>query len=173
MIASTTPRWLPVVADAIPRELRDIAAWYPAIIRPKVGKVGKWDKRPGNPATGTNATWSDPTTRCTFSTAFTAYESHPEWFDGIGFMMHTESGLIGIDLDTCISADGTIAPWALEVARGFPGAYWERSISGTGLRGFCKGTLPVGGVRSKIEGNSVELYADERFLVVTGQAVRS
>jgi primase-polymerase (primpol)-like protein len=166
------PVWLPVVPDAIPRELTDAVAWYPAIIRPKAGKVGTWDKIPGDPKTGKPAKWSDPTTRCTFSTAFMAYESHPEWFSGIGYMMHTESGLIGVDVDKCVSPDGTIAPWALEIVTQFNGAYWERSISGTGLRGFCKGTLPVGGCRSKIEGCSVELYADERFLVVTGQAVR-
>jgi hypothetical protein len=77
MITATSPRWLPVVADAIPRELRDITAWYPAIIRPTAGKVGKWDKRPGNPETGTNTKWSDPTTRCTFRDTFTAYESQP------------------------------------------------------------------------------------------------
>ena len=100
-----------------------------------------------------------------------AYQRDPR-FGGIGFMMHAESGLIGIDLDDSIAEDGTIAPWALEIVRQFDGAYWERSISGKGLRGFCRGTLPVGGCRSKVEGCSVELYSDVRFLVVTGQVVR-
>ena len=161
--------FLPVIPDAIPRELTDAVAWYPAIIRPKAGKVGRWDKIPGNPETGDPATWSDPATRCTFGTAFMAYESGR--FGGIGYMMHGD-GLIGIDLDTCVAPDGAIAPWAREIVAQFEGAYWERSISGTGLRGFCRGTLPVGGCRSKIEGCTVELYADERFLVVTGQVVR-
>jgi len=168
----TGSRWLPVIPDTIPRELTDTIAWYPAIIAPKLDKIGKWDKRPGDPKTGTNATWSDPKTRVTFGEAFMAYESHPEWFSGLGYMMHAESGLIGIDLDKCVSPDSSIAPWALEIVSRFEGAYWERSISGTGLRGFCRGTLPVGGCRSKVEGCSVELYADVRFLVVTGQAIQ-
>ena len=88
-------------------------------------------------------------------------------------MMHGD-GIIGIDLDDCVAPDGTIAAWALEIVQQFAGAYWERSISGTGLRGFCRGVLPDGvdGRRSKIEGCSVELYSGERFLVVTGQEVR-
>ena len=46
------PRWLPVVPDAIPRELVDDPAWYPAAIRPKAGKPGVWDKIPSDPTTG-------------------------------------------------------------------------------------------------------------------------
>jgi hypothetical protein len=93
-------------------------------------------------------------------------------FGGVGYTMHG-GGLIGIDLDTCVAKDGTIATWALEIVHQFEGAYWERSISGTGLRGFCRGTLPdgVGGRRGKIEGCSVEVYADARFLVITGRTL--
>lgn len=168
--AASGPRWLSFIADTIPHDLTNTAAWYPAVIRPKA-TVGKWEKRPGDPKTGATATWSNPTTRCTFGQAFTAYELHPEWFDGIGYLMDEAHGLIGIDLDGCVSPDDTVAPWALEIVASFPGAYWEKSISGTGLRGFCRGTLPVGGCRSKIEGSSVELYADQRFLVVTGHTI--
>jgi putative DNA primase/helicase len=166
------PTWLPVEPANIPHELVEAKAWYPAIIKPKAGKPGRWDKIPGDPKTGTPATWSDPATRCTFDRAFMAYQQDDR-FAGIGYMMHG-AGLIGIDLDTCIAEDGTIAAWALEIVHQFAGAYWERSISGTGLRGFCRGALPDGvdGRRSKIEGCSVELYSGERFLVITGQEVR-
>jgi len=123
--ASTrAPALLPVEPSNIPRELVQLRAWYPAIIRPKRdGKPGL-DKIPGDPLTGRPALWKDPSTRCTFSDAFMAYESGR--FLGIGFMMHAESGLIGIDIDKCVSGDGTVAPWALEIARSFTGAYWER-----------------------------------------------
>lgn len=171
MTVSAPPTWLSVIPENIPRELTSARAWYPAIIRPKKNAPGKWDKRPGNPVDGSNALWSDPATRCSFSDAYMAYQSGR--FGGIGYMMHN-AGLTGVDLDGCVSTDGTIAPWAQAIVDSFPGAYWERSISGTGLRGFCLGVLPdnVGGRRSKIEGCSVEVYTDERFLVVTGQAVR-
>jgi putative DNA primase/helicase len=170
-MTTTTPTWLPVIVENFPTDLTSLRAWYPALIRPKRGKVGQWDKIPADPETAAPAKWSDPSTRCTFSDAYMAYQRDPR-FHGIGFMMHVESGLIGIDLDKSVSPDGSIAPWALEIVHRFDGAYWERSVSGTGLRGFCRGALPVGGCRSKIEGCSVELYADERFLVVTGQVVR-
>jgi hypothetical protein len=168
---STSPAWLFVVPENIPRELVDARAWYPALIRPKVGKVGQWDKIPGDPTTGQPSKWSEPSTRCTFSDAYMAYQ-RDERFGGIGYMMDADAGVIGIDLDHSVDVDGNVAPWAQVIVDGFPGAYWERSISGTGLRGFCRGSLPVGGCRSKIEGCSVELYADVRFLVVTGQAVQ-
>lgn len=165
------PQWLPVDAYSIPRELTRDPSWYPGLIRPKAGKVGTWDKIPANPQTVQPAKWSDPATRCTFDAAFMAYEGDPR-FGCIGYMLHADAGVVGIDLDHSISPDGTIAPWAQQIVDNFPGAYWERSISGTGLRGFCRGNLgDVGGVRSKIEGCSVEVYADVRFLVVTGQAI--
>src|SRR4051794_31214369 len=136
------PDLLPVEPSNIPAELVRLTAWYPAIIRPKRdGKPGL-DKIPGDPVTGRPALWRDPSTRCTFDAAFMAYESGR--FLGIGFMMHAEAGQIGIDIDGCVSADGVVEPWAMEIARTFVGAYWERSISGTGLRGFCRGTLPDG-----------------------------
>ncbi|HZO25301.1 MAG TPA: hypothetical protein VFH48_04830 [Chloroflexota bacterium] len=162
---------LPVEPSNIPDELVRLKAWYPAIIRPKrKGKPGL-DKIPGDPVTGRPALWRDPSTRCTFDVAFMAYESGR--FLGIGFMMHAEAGLIGIDIDKCIDEAGTIAPWALDIARTFEGAYWERSISGTGLRGFCRGVIPNGARAKKttLNGCSVEMYADLRFLVVTGQGV--
>jgi primase-polymerase (primpol)-like protein len=166
-----TTALLAVEPAAIPRELTGLKAWYPAIIRPKANGKPGLDKIPGDPVTGRPALWRDPSTRCTFSEAYMAYESGR--FRGIGFMMHAESGLIGIDIDKCIDEDCNTAPWALEIARSFTGTYWERSISGTGLRGFCRGVIP-GGARAKkttLNGCSIEMYADLRFLVVTGQVV--
>jgi primase-polymerase (primpol)-like protein len=171
-LSSSHPDWLPVIVENIPADLVGDPSWYPALIKPKIGKPGKWDKIPGDPETAAAATWSDPATRCTFDVAYMAYQRDSR-FTGIGYMMHGD-GLVGIDLDTCVSPDGTIAPWAAEIVEQFAGAYWERSVSGTGLRGFCRGVLPDGvdGRRSKIEGCSVEVYSGQRFLVVTGQVVR-
>ena len=161
--------FLSVIPDAIPRELVDDRAWYPALVTPKPGKPGTWDKAPGNPATGKTATWSDPATRLTFGDAYMAYQSDPR-FTGIGYMLHA-TGIVGIDLDDCFAEDGTIKPWAQQIIDGLPGAYWERSISGTGLRGFCRASLPPTGRKCKVQGSSVEIYADVRFLVVTGHAL--
>src|SRR3712207_5205898 len=73
------PSFLTVIPDNIPRELVENPAWYPAIIKPRAGKPGKWDKIPGDPATGGPATWSDPTTRSPFDQAYMAYQSDPRF----------------------------------------------------------------------------------------------
>jgi len=166
------PAWLPVILENIPKRLADDPAWFPQLIRPKRGKVGKWDKIPADPTTAEPATWSDPSKHCTLNDAYMAYQRDRR-FDGIGHIMHG-AGVVGIDLDDSIAEDGSIKPWALEIVDQFSGAYWEKSISGRGLRGFCLGALPddAGGRRSKIEGCSVEIYGDERNLVVTGQVIR-
>ena len=75
MSGATSPTWLPVVPDAIPRELTYDRSWYPAAIKPKVGKVGHWDKIPSDPTTGRPAHWSDPTTRVSFSAKSSADKS--------------------------------------------------------------------------------------------------
>jgi primase-polymerase (primpol)-like protein len=167
------PSWLPVLVENIPPDLAADVAWYPALIRPKRNKPGAWDKIPADPETAEPAVWSDTSTRCTLDIAFMAYQRDPR-FGGIGYLMHGD-GLIGIDLDHCVSPDGSVAQWALDIVRCFPDAYWERSISGTGLRGFCRGELPddADGCRTKIDGCSVELYSSQRFLCVTGQVVRT
>jgi hypothetical protein len=171
-MASSAPAWLSVIPENLPRELVDDHAWYPGLITPRKNKPGKWNKKPADPETAKLAEWSDPTTRCTFDQAYMAYQRDPR-FKCIGYMMHADAGVIGIDLDDTITEDGSIKPWAQEIVDSFPGAYWERSISGTGLRGFCRGSLPegIGGCKRTIDGCSAELYCDVRYLAVTGHAI--
>ena len=164
------PTWLTVEPANIPRELVEAKAWYPALVTPRVGKPGKWNKIPADPTTGKKAEWSDPTTRLTFGAAYMAYQQDPR-FDGVGFMLH-DSGTTGLDLDDAFEANGSVKPWAQEIVDALPGAYWERSISGSGLRGFCKATLPPGRRKRTYNGSSIEIYDDVRFLVLTGQALR-
>jgi hypothetical protein len=51
------PALLPVEPSNIPRELVQLKAWYPAIIRPKANGKPGLDKIPGDPATGRAALW--------------------------------------------------------------------------------------------------------------------
>ena len=87
-------------------------------------------------------------------------------FQSFGVRM-CNNGLVGIDLDHFD-----------EKARQFPrlksiletaierGVYVEKSPSGTGLRAFTFGSLPIAGLRKSAMG--VELYNDNRYLRVTG-----
>ena len=57
---------------------------------------------------------------------------------GIGIQLGDLGGgvhLSGLDLDSCIADDGTLAPWAAEILSAFP-TYTERSPSGRGLKMF-------------------------------------
>ena len=164
------PRWLPVVPDAIPRKLADtVRGTRPSSARSR-RKVGKWDKIPGDPQHGQPATWSDPATRCTFGDAFMAYESGR--FGGIGYMMDATAGVIGIDLDDCVSprtAPSHRGRWRSSPASRAPTGSAASAARGSGASAAAP--CPWAAAARKIEGCSVELYADERFLVVTGQAL--
>ena len=107
---TSRPTWLPIDPAGLPRPLVDDPSWYPALIKPKAGKPGKWDKIPGDPATGKPASWSDPATRLPFGAAFMAYQSSPA-FAGVGYMMHG-NGLVGIDVDDAFTDAGDLKPHA-------------------------------------------------------------
>lgn len=85
---------------------------------------------------------------------------------GVGFNMTHVRDLVGIDLDRCVAADGTVDDWAREIVNR-AGSYAELSPSGNGLRIFLKGTLPADWTNHE---RGVEVYAGNapRFLTVTG-----
>src|SRR5688500_10513582 len=163
-MTTAAPTWLSVIPENFPRDLTEDPSWYPGLITPRVGKPGKWNKQPADPTTAKLAEWSDPATRCTFSDAYMAYQRDPR-FKCIGYMTHG-SGIVGIDLDDAFAEDDSIKPWAQELVDALPG-YWERSVSGTGLRGFCRGSLPPGRRTRTYNGPSIEIYDVDRLLVAT------
>ena len=85
-------------------------------------------------------------------------------FNGIGYVLTDDDGLVGADLDHCRDPEtGTIEPWALRIVEHLD-SYTEITPSGTGLRIFIHGKLPSGGRK---RGN-VEMYDSGRYLTVTG-----
>ena len=87
-------------------------------------------------------------------------------FDGIGIAFYPGCGVVGLDLDHCIGADGD---WHLRdeqtaALRQFMGrAFIEKSMSGTGLHAFALGDAET--VKANGE---VELFGDKNFVAVTG-----
>jgi putative DNA primase/helicase len=161
--------------DAIPFELRAQASWVLwkyGLQRPD-GKRAKIPLMPiGNAAkVNDSATWSDFET---VKRAFLNPIAHPGAFDGIGFVFAGEGGLVGIDVDNCISDDGTIAPWAASIMAGLS-TYFESSPSGRGLHGILAGALPAaygdGAKRTLAGGGGIEVYQNRRFFTVTGAHV--
>lgn len=55
-------------------------------------------------------------------------------FDGLELRIPNGWGCI--DLDHCVAEDGSLSPLAQTIMQMFPGAYWEWSLSGTGLHAW-------------------------------------
>lgn len=152
------PKWLQVVPEEIPDELKTLRHWvcWRAALRDE-----KWTKIPYRP-NGTKADVTDETTWTTFERCMKAYIS--EGFQGVGFVLTAEDPYTFVDLDRCVSIDGDrIEGWASEYVSDL-NSYTEVSPSGTGLRIVVKAKLPASGRRE----GPVELYDDVRFCTFTG-----
>lgn len=88
---------------------------------------------------GTSAKADDPSTWCDRSDAAkrAALLPKPYGMGGVGIMLGDHHGLAigGLDLDTCLTEGGDMAPWAIEIVQRF-GSYAEISPSRTGVKIF-------------------------------------
>ncbi len=156
---SKRPAALPVSPSAIPDLLKALPQW---VMWRYTWREGKWTKLPYDARTGELARSTGPSTWGSFEAVWTAYQTGD--YDGIGFALREDNGLVGIDLDHCRDPDtGEIDAWAQDIIASVS-TYWEVSPSGTGLRGLAKGSLPPQG-RKK---GDVEMYTGGRYLTVTG-----
>jgi archaellum biogenesis ATPase FlaH len=166
------PRILPSIeVDAIPPELRALPRWvcWQETANPNGGKPGKPPINPTVPFAGKHvfASCQEPDSWASFDSALRYWRAHlreqgPR--SGLSFMLDGD-GIIGIDLDKCRNvATKIIDEWALKIIKRFA-SYAEISPSGTGIRIFLRGTLPVGG-RHK---GQIEVYDGKKPLTVTGR----
>lgn len=89
-------------------------------------------------------------------------------FDGIGIVF--THGLVGIDLDDAYDPwTERLEGWAKEIVDRFP-TYSEFSPSGTGIKLFVSGSLPIkeSGRKKIVQGGLLEVYHTKRFFTVTG-----
>jgi hypothetical protein len=151
---------------------------------PRFGADGQpaMTKIPYNPRGG----MGDSTSPATWGTLEEA-ERRAETMDGVGINLGdlgNGSVLSGIDLDTCLSEDGVLEPWAAEVVERFA-SYTEVSPSGRGLKTFfLLKVVDYTVLREKL-GNkdgakwakgtgrehppAIELYLARRYFTVTWQ----
>jgi putative DNA primase/helicase len=166
---AATPATLSVDPAGIPRELTALPDWVVWRLEPKPKKPGEWDKVPYRPADPSRkASSTDPTTWSTFGAAFSTYQADPS-FNGVGIVLHG-TGIVGVDLDNAFDEAGHVKGWARAIVDRLPGAHWERSPRGRGLRGICRGELPPGRRKVKHQDGVLEMYDDGRFLTITGVA---
>lgn len=141
---------------------RAVVGFAPARMRGEARWVRQRAKRPlqvsGRPASST-----DPRTWSPFAEAFAS-----EVGDGLGFVLNGD-GVVCVDLDGCVE-DGRPSDWAAEVLALFPGAPVEWSLSGNGLHVW--GTGPNVSTVTGFAGKRVEVYADKRYIAMTGRWMR-
>lgn len=100
-------------------------------------------------------------------------------FSGIGVVLG--DGLVGVDMDACLTETGALEPWAAEVLQRLPATYAEVSPSGRGIKLLCQVTGAAGKSASVQWGSQVEvapgdrkrrelaLFTGGRFFTVTGR----
>ena len=156
----------------IPQELKQSASFCVWKLEKRQGKT---TKVPYNPKTGALARTNDPSTFADFGSAMKAY-AMGGW-DGIGYRV--SEGIGAIDIDHCIREDGSLNDVAASILGIFNDAYFERSPSGSGLRGFFKLSpdfaydKTVYYINNRKHGLEVYLPGvTNRFVTVTGDVYR-
>lgn len=141
---------------------RQIARFAPDRLRKSERWVRHIAKRPVQ-ADGSVASSTDPATWCEFAAAFESQVG-----DGVGFVLNGD-GVVCVDLDSCV-VDGVPNSWAQQILDLFPGAPVEVSLSGNGLHVW--GTGPLVSRVISVLGGKVEVYADKRYIAMTGVWLR-
>lgn len=154
---------LAVQFDVIPEELRALNTW---VVWNYAVEDGDFKKPPYNPKNGRKASVSDPNSWGSFEVARSAYEKG-KWC-GVGLVLpsNTKLGIVGVDIDYCITPDGVISEEALQIIATLD-TYTELSPSGSGIHLWMKGSIP--GIYRK-RGN-VEMYQDGRYITITGHTI--
>lgn len=107
------------------------------------------------------ASSTDPATWCSYREA-----RQSKVGAGLGFVLNGD-GIVCIDLDHCLNG-GVVAPWAQVILDKLPPTFVEISPSGDGLHVFGVADFK-GGRKVRAAGHTVEIYADRRYIAITGQ----
>ncbi len=149
-----------VLPQNIPSELKALPQWV----------LWRYEERGGKPtkppfqANGEYADSTDPRTWTTFDKALAAFQLGG--FDGIGFVLTRDVGMVGFDLDGCVDDDGNLQSWAKAIVDRLE-TYCEISPSGHGLRLLAYGKLPPAGRKA----GPFECYSEGRYLTFTGNVL--
>lgn len=139
---------------SIPQELKELKQWI----------VWKDNKQPYSAITMKQKGWSTESNWTTFEDAKRVCKSCK--FTGLGFVF--KFPYVGIDLDNCIEDDGMMNDLAREITSTID-TFTEYSKSGKGLHLYCKVTEPIKALKTE----TVEVYGEGRFFVVTGKELDS
>ena len=151
---------------AVPVELADLRQW----VCWKFEYVDRNRTKVPYSASGRRASTTDPVTWATLNEAENAQLRIGA--DGVGFVFHDSSDLIGVDFDHVRdSATGEIKPYALDAIRRLS-SYTEISPSGEGFHVLLRGRKPNSRCNIRFDARTregFEIYANARYFTVTGQ----
>lgn len=147
----------PVEFENIPQDMRDIAAWI--VWKAEPGKGGNITKVPYQVNGINKASATDSNTWSTFNEVREAYQGGIG--DGIAIILNDTHQLYTLDID------GSTDHIYLEALKGK--TYCEYSPSGEGVHVYLEAAKPKAfKKKAKLDGVEFELYADKRFMTVTG-----
>jgi putative DNA primase/helicase len=129
---------------------------------------GTVKKIPLSPSTGLAVDPTDTDHHVTFDDAFISAMVGPCAGKAWGIGIATGNGVAAIDIDHCREDDGSWSQIAVTVLSQFGNAYREVSQSGNGLHVICRVDELPRGYRNIPGGNPVEMYAENRFIALTG-----
>jgi putative DNA primase/helicase len=161
------PHLLALNPEAIPAELRSMAAWIGWRL---ALRDGRWSKEPITIRTGLLAETDNSATWCDFQSAIENYKQ--VGCDGIGLCRTGDQ--VFVDLDGVLDSAGALKsfPWAAAILSTVQGrAYIEKSATGTGIHAICRGRLPAGRRQLDVphaEHTGFAFYDSSRFFTFTG-----
>lgn len=143
----------------IPLELQLYRQWV--VWKLVTTDQGKLTKVPYNPLTGHLASVTDAGTWTDYNSAVGVLTERPGMFTGLGFVLTKLDPYCFVDLDNA-EGNADIIAVHKKIFETFD-TYAEISPSGNGLHLICKGIIPIGRKRNK-----VEIYSSERYFTMTG-----
>jgi hypothetical protein len=150
------------VAPLVPDDLAELARW------------AVWRSEGGNKVpyrvTGYRADVTNPAHWGQLERAQRALASGR--YSGLAFAFFKEDGLVGIDLDDALDADGNPKPAFQPILEPFDDTYIEISPSGQGLKLWVRGSLPDNLAQVAVGGGGVEMYDHARYFTFTGLRFR-
>ena len=152
--------------EMIPAEIRERNHFvgFRLVPDPESQKI---KKIPHDPKTGERASTTDSETWSDLQTALHAVERFG--FDGIGFVLTKDVGIIGIDIDHCVDPETGEQNDTAKAILGMCYTYAEYSPSGTGIHLLMFGQKPGGACKNTETG--VEMYDNARYLTLTGNRI--
>lgn len=152
---------LPLLPEQVPMGLKHVDQWVCWKAEPKAG--GGMNKVPYT-VHGVHASSINPQTWSDFFTALLAYQEEGADYDGLGWNVRKENGILALDFDHVRDAhSGVIDPAVLAAVKRL-GTYAEISPSGTGIRVIGYGTLDRAITSPRLQG-----WVTGRYVTITGQ----